>query len=148
MLKNLIELVKESAGDAIINNPAVPNERNNDVIKAATDSLFKALQGTAKKQGVTSIRDMFAQGGENAAQSPVVNKISANVAGDLMKKFGLDKGVASNIVAMLVPIVLSKLVNKTNDPSDNSFGLDDIIGSLAGGKKGGLLGSLKSLLGK
>jgi len=48
---------------------------------------------------------------------------------------------------MLIPIVLSKLVNKTNDPKDNSFGLDDIIGSLAG-KKGGLLGSLKGLLGR
>jgi hypothetical protein len=148
MLKNLLELVKENAGEAIINNPAVPNERNNDVIQTASDSLFKALQGTAKKQGVGSIRDMFAQGGEKVAQSPAVNNISANVAGDLMKKFGLNKGAANGIVAMLIPIVLSKLVNKTNDPNDNSFGLDDIIGSLTGGKKGGLLGSLKGLLGR
>jgi len=147
MLKNLLELVKENAGDAIINNPAVPNEKNDAVIQEATNSLFKALKGTAKTQGVNSIKDMFQQGGSNVASSPVANNLSAGVAGDLMKKFGLDKGAANGIVAMLIPIVLSKLVNKTNDPKDNSFGLDDIIGSLAG-KKGGLLGSLKGLLGR
>jgi len=144
MLKNLLELVKESAGDAIINNPAVPNERNNAVIEEATNSLFKGLKGTAKQQGINSLKDIFQQG--DVQSSPVVNKLSAGVAGDLMKKFGLDKGAASSIVAMLIPVVMSKLVKKTNDPKDNSFNLDGIIGALAG-KKGGLLGSLKGLLG-
>lgn len=148
MLKKLLELVKENAGDAIINNPAVPNEKNDAVIQSATNSLFKALKGTANKQGIDSIRGLFQQGAEKATSSPEVNNISANVAGELMKKFGLDKGAATSIVASLIPVVLSKLISKTNDPKDDSFGLDDIIGSLAGGKSGGLLSSLKGLLGR
>ncbi len=146
MLKNLLELVKENAGDAIINNPAVPNERNDAVIKAATDSLFKALKGSTKGGGVNTLKELFQQGDGNLDSNPVVNKLSAGVAGDLMKKFGLDKGAANKIVAMLIPIVLSKMIKKTNDPGDNSFNLDGIIGALAG-KQGGLLGALKGLLG-
>ncbi len=149
MLKNLLELVKESAGEAIINNPAVPNKNNDAVIQTATNSLFKALQSTAKTGGVNSVKDLFQQGGD-ISKHPAMNAVSSNVAGDLMKKFGLDKGAAANIVAMLLPVVMSKLVKKTNDPKDNSFNLDGIIGALAGGqgKLGGLLGSLKGLLGK
>jgi hypothetical protein len=148
MFKNLLELVKENAGEAIINNPAIPNKQNNAAIKKATSSLFKSLQGTAKTGGVNSIKELFNEGG-NVTSSPVMNNISANVAGDLMKKFGLNKSAASNIVAILLPVVMSKLVKKTNDPHDNSFSLDGIIGALSGkGKLGGFLGSLKELLGK
>jgi len=149
MLKNLLELVKESAGEAIINNPAVPNEKNNAVIQTATNALFKALQGTAKTGGINSVKELFQSGGD-ITSNPVMNSLSSSVAGDLMKKFGLDKGAASSIVAMLLPIVMNKLIKKTNDPGDNSFNLDGIIGALAGkkGGLGGLLGSLKGLLGK
>ncbi|MBN1790806.1 MAG: hypothetical protein JW830_09935 [Bacteroidales bacterium] len=147
MLDKLLELVKENAGDAIINNPAIPNSKNDAAIKAATASLFKALQGTAKTGGLNSIKDLF-QTGDNVASSPVVKQVSSNVAGDLMKKFGLDKAAAGSIVSLLIPIVLSKLVKKTNDPNDNNFNLDGIIGALAGGKAGGLLGTLKGLLGR
>jgi len=148
MLKNLLELVKENAGEAIINNPAVPNEQNDAVIATASDSLFKALKGTAKTGGVNTIKDLFQQGGSNAASNPTIKTLSSGVAGDLMKKFGLDKVTANQIVTMLIPIVMSKLISKTNDPGDKSFNLDGIIGALAGKKTGGLFGTLKGLLGK
>jgi hypothetical protein len=144
MFDKLLNLVKENAGDAIINNPAVPNERNNDVIQEATKSLFKSLQGTAKKDG-SQISDLFRQEG-TATTHPVTQQVSNNVAGDLMKKFGLDKGAANGIVAMLIPVVMSKLVHKTNDPNDKSFGFDDILGSLTG--KGNILGTLKGMFGR
>jgi len=147
MLKNLLELVKENAGEAIINNPAIPNTKNDAAIQAATTSLFKALQGTAKTGGLDSIKELF-KSGDNVASHPMVNQLSSNVAGDLMKKFGLDKGAATSIVSMLIPIVLGKLVKKTNDPHDSSFNLDSIIGALAGGKTGGLLGTLKGMFGR
>ena len=147
MLENLIQLVRENAGEAIINNPAIPNKQNDAAIKVAATSLMKALQGTAKTGGVNAVKDIFQSGG-NVASHPAVNNISSNVAGDLMKKFGLDKAAATAIVSMLIPIVMSKLVKKTNDPGDNSFSLDGIIGALSGGKAGGLLGKLKGLLGR
>jgi hypothetical protein len=32
MLENLQDLIKQHAGDAIINNPAIPNERNDEAV--------------------------------------------------------------------------------------------------------------------
>lgn len=43
MLDNLISLVREQAGDAIINNPTVPNERNEEVIAEQANPLPAAF---------------------------------------------------------------------------------------------------------
>jgi hypothetical protein len=148
-LENLIELIKENAGEAIINNPVIPNKKNSAAITTAASAILNSLKGEAKSGGINSIKDLFKEGSD-VNSNPVVSKVSANVAGDLMKKFGLDKGAANSIVAMLIPIVMSKLVKKTNDPKDSSINLESVIGALTGGqgRLGGLLGSLKGLLGK
>jgi hypothetical protein len=79
-----------------------------------------------------------------------LSNLSSGVAGDLKAKFGLDKGAASNIVNSLLPTVMGKLVNKTNDPNDNSFNLKGILGELTGGqgKTCGIIGTLGSLFGR
>ncbi|MCK9613535.1 MAG: hypothetical protein PHR81_05125 [Bacteroidales bacterium] len=147
MLDNLLNLVKENAGEAIINNPAIPNKKNDIVCKAATKSLMNKLQGVAKNDGLDSIKNLFQQGAD-AESNPVVNNISTGVAGDLMKKFKLDGNVAGTLVKSLIPVVMGQLINKTNDPNDNSFDLQDILGSLTGGgNSGGILGKLKGMFG-
>ncbi len=40
MLEQLIKLVKEHAGEAIINNPAVPNEHHEEAIKATAGGIM------------------------------------------------------------------------------------------------------------
>ena len=147
MFENLLNLIKENAGEAIINNPAIPNEKNDAAIQTATKSIINGLKGSVRSGGVDVVKQLFQDQG-NVNSNPLVQNLSTNVAGDLMKKFGLNSNVASSIVSMLLPIVLSKLVQKTNDPNDSSFNLDDIIGSLTSGqgKAGGLLGTFKSIL--
>ena len=44
MLDNLFDLVKGLAGDAVINNPDVPNEHNNEVVAEATNTVASGLQ--------------------------------------------------------------------------------------------------------
>jgi hypothetical protein len=148
MLDNLLNLIKENAGDAIINNPAIPNEHNDAACETAANAIFKGLQGQIAKGGLKSVTDLFNQGG-NVASHPAIKNIEQNLSGDMMAKFGLDKAAVGNIVSSLLPVVMSKLVSKTNDPGDSSFNLDGILGSLGGkqGKSGGLLGSLGKLLG-
>jgi len=64
-----------------------------------------------------------------------------------MHKFGFDGSTAGNIVAQLIPTVMSKLAGKTNDPNDNSFSMGGILESLAGGSGGGIMGMIKGLFG-
>ena len=149
MFEQLLNLVKEQAGSAIINNPAVPNEKNDAVCETATNSIIDKLKDMVGNGGIESLTNMLSSG-SNVASHPAVSNISSGVVGDLMKKFGFDSPVAENIVAQLIPTVISKFTSKTNDPNDDSFNLTDIVSSLTGGKGGvggGLLDMVKGFFG-
>jgi hypothetical protein len=145
MLQQILEIVKENAGDAIINNNAIPNKKNNAAIKATAGSMVKNLKKNAGSGNLESIMEVF-HGKGDAAANPAINQVSGQVAGDLMKKFGLDQKAASGIVQQLLPVVMKQLVKKANDPKDSSIDLQDILGTLTKGSKGGgILGQLKGL---
>lgn len=144
MLENLIQLVRENAGEAIINNSAIPNEKNEAAVETAASSIFDQLKGQLNQGGLESITNLFQGGGS----TELINNISSGTAGDLMKKFGLDSNAAGGIVEKLIPVVMDKFVKKTNDPNDSSFDLQGIIGSLTGGgQAGGILNTIKGLFG-
>lgn len=148
MLEQLMELVREHAQSTVVNNPAVPNEQNEAVIGAATESIASGLQqelANGNTEGVLSL--LGGQSATGATQdNPVVGNISNNFVGTLLEKFNLDKGTATQLAASLIPTVLGSLVNKTNDPSNSSFNLNNIFSSLTGGAANGI--DLQGVLGK
>ena len=137
MFDQLLNLVKEHAGDAIIKNPAIPNEKNDEAISFATDGIMNGLKSQLAGGNVTDMLQMLG-GKSSVANNGITNAISEQVAGGLMQKFGLNNSAASGIVASLIPMVLSKLVNKTNDPNDSSFDLNGVFSHLSGGKTQGM----------
>lgn len=62
MLKNLFNLIKENGTDAVINNPAIPNEENNAVLADATHSVADGLQAALAGGGLQSILSLFSSG--------------------------------------------------------------------------------------
>ena len=166
MLDNLLDLVKQHAGEAIINNPAIPNERNDEAISTATSSIFDGLKNAASNGNISDIMSLFSGGG-NVANSGILQNIQGGFIGDLMQKFGIDQNAASGIAGNLIPTVLQQLVHKTNDANDSSFDLQSIISKVGGGNLdvqsligqftgggqsqqsgGGIMDSLKGLFGK
>lgn len=142
MLDNLINLVKENAGDAIINNPAIPNEKNEAAIGETASSIMSALQSQASGGNIQDILSMFSGG--NAANSPAVAAISNTVVQNLATKFGIDGAQATQMVQTMLPGIINSLVNKTNDKNDSSFDLQDIVSKIGGnsGGIGGMIGKL------
>ncbi|MEN9523730.1 MAG: hypothetical protein RL065_2107 [Bacteroidota bacterium] len=142
MFENLLNLVKEHAGDAIIHNSAIPNEHNDAAIETTTNGIMEGLKNQLGNGGLDGLTSLFQ--GNN--QSGMVQNISQNVAGSLMQKFGIENQAAQSIVNSLIPVVMNKFVNKTNDPNDSSFDLQGIMGSLMGGGNssniGGMLGKI------
>ncbi len=55
MLEQLLNLVKEQAGNAVVNNPAVPNEHNDGVIAEATSSITGGLQQELANGGLQNV---------------------------------------------------------------------------------------------
>lgn len=144
MLENLQNLVREYAGDAIINNPAIPNDRNEEVVADASSSIVRGLKTAAANGNTEDLMSLFKNGPAAAATSPVAQNIQGGFAQNLMQKFGLDSGKAGGIAAALIPMVLQKFVHKTNDPNDSSFDLSSVLGSLTGG---GGIGNIMNGLG-
>ncbi len=144
MFDELLKLVSNESGEQIINNPQIPNEQNDAAIETTTSSIMDSLKGQIAGGNGADVLSLL--GGQSGIQgNPLVGNLTSNVTSSLMDKLGVSNPVAKQIAASLVPVVVGKLVNRTNDPNDNSFDINSIFGSLTGGKSnqfnlGGLLG--------
>lgn len=146
MLDQLVQLVRDSAQETVVANPAIPNEQNDAVIGEASHSIASGLQEALASGNVKDVMGLFNSNGQVDNNNPVVNNISGNLISSLTEKFNLNGSTAAAIAGSLIPSVLGSLVKKTNDPSDNGFSLDGIFSSLTGGSTQGL--NLGGLLGK
>ena len=142
MLEQLKSLVQEYAGDAIITNPAIPNEKNDEAVGLASNSIVDGLKNAISNGGVEEVTNIFKGGEQQVAQAAVTQDIKGNFVERLVSKLGLEHGKASQIASALIPMVMAKFVHKTNDPNDKSFDLSSILSGLTGGNMGGILGKL------
>ncbi|MEO6290690.1 MAG: hypothetical protein ABIO76_12250 [Ginsengibacter sp.] len=137
MLKELFDLVNGQATDAVINNPDVPNEHNNDVVAEATNTVASGLRNVVAGGGVQSLLSLFGSGGrdkKSLLSNPIVSMMMGHFAGKLMNKFNMNNTQANNLSGSLIPNVLGSLIGKTNDPKDSAFSLEKLLGSITGNK--------------
>jgi hypothetical protein len=155
MLENLFNLIKENSTDSVINNPVIPNEKNDAVVADATHSVADGLQGVLAGGGLQSVLSLFNNNNNNSEgngllSNPIVSNIISSFTNKLTDNHGIASDEAAGIASRLIPSVLSSLVNRTNDPNNSNFNIGSIISSLTGGgnsqtKAGGFdIGSLIS----
>jgi hypothetical protein len=139
MLEELFNLVKGTATDAVINNPDVPNEHNNEVVAEATNTVASGLRNMVAGGGLQNIISMFTGGGQQTdskslLSNPIVNMMVGHFAGKLMGKFNLGGAQANNVATSLIPNVLSNLISKSNSSENNGFSLEGLLNSITGGQ--------------
>lgn len=146
MLEQIAELVKQYGKDAVVDNPDIPNDENNAVLAEATSTITGGMQNMLAGGGLQDIISMFTGGAGNNPSSqaggiggllknPMVSMMVGHLISKLVGKFNMNPGQASQVANNLIPNVLNGLVTKTadNDPSNDAFDLNDLIGSLTGG---------------
>ena len=147
MLEQISELVKQYGQETVVNNPDVPNEDNNAILAEATNTITGGMQNMLAGGGLQDIISMFTGGGNNnqsntksggiggLLKNPIVSMMVGHLISKLVGKFKMSPAQASNISNNLIPNVLNGLVSRTtsNDPSNDAFDLNDVIGSLTGG---------------
>ncbi|WEK37303.1 MAG: hypothetical protein P0Y53_07305 [Candidatus Pseudobacter hemicellulosilyticus] len=138
MLQNLLDLVKGQANEVIVNNPAIPNERNEEAISMTGNAITGGLQDMLSSGGLKDVLSLFGQRETANSGNPVVQNVSGNLVSQLMERFGLDAQSAGGIAGNLVPNVLQQLVGRTNDPSDSSFDIQSVFNQLSGGRSQGM----------
>jgi hypothetical protein len=146
MLDQLMNLVRQHSNEAIVNNPAIPNQQNEQAVSQAGNSILGGLQQALSQGRINEVLELFKGGTGNMASKPVVQEISGNYAQQLQGSVGLDPAQANQVAGNVVPNVLQQFINKTNDPSDNSFNIQDIFNQLSGGKTAGF--NVQSLINK
>ena len=154
MLENLFNLIKEQGVNDVINNPVIPNEKNDAVIGDATASVAESFQGVLAGGGLQNVLSLFS-GNQNSGSAssllnnPIVGNIITSFTNKLTANHGIAGDQASGIANNLIPGVISSLISKTNNPNDSSFDINSIIGSLTGGTTGSGGGiDLQGLMGK
>lgn len=136
MLEQLMGLIQDNSQDAIVKNPAIPNQYNNDAMQTVLQSVMGGLQNEAQGGNVGGLMGLLSgQSGQGGSlmNNPIVAGIAQNAIGSLMEKFGLSNSTAGNIIAQVLPGVLSSMISKTSNPNDNSMDFGGIMGSLLGG---------------
>ena len=146
MIDQLIAMVRAQAGDAIIANPAIPNERNDEAIGEVANALTGGFRNALAGGQAGELLQLLGGQAGNPASHPLAGLLGNNVIGSLVQKFGLNEQQAGGIAGSLLPGVLQQLVSKTNDPNDSSIDLQGIFNSLTGGAAGGL--DIQQLLSK
>ncbi len=136
MKQQLMDLVMQNTQDAVVNNTEVPNEYNHDVQQEITESIQSGLTSSLSGGNLDGVMELFTKGAkqESLAGNPVLTNITDQIVGNLGKKFGISPGIASNIAGSVLPGVLNQFSKKVADPSDKSINMNDVIGSLTGGK--------------
>ncbi|MBO0936825.1 hypothetical protein J2I47_09745 [Fibrella sp. HMF5335] len=145
MFETLMNLVREQSGGAIVNNPAIPNEQNDNTMQTVASSILSGLGQQAQGGGLGSLLGMVTGGGGNVQSSPVTQGVQQHVEQNLMEKLGISPQVAMSVAGAVVPMVLSRLMHKAADPNDSSVDNNSLMGLAGGG--GGLGGMLGGLLG-
>ena len=148
MLQEIFELVKGTATKTVAQNPAVPDNQNDEVVAEATNTVASGLRNIVAGGGVQSLLGLFGGNTDkrNLLGNPIVSMMMGHFAGKLMNKFGMEPSQANQLSGTLIPDALGNLISKTNDPSEPAFSLESLIASITGKKdaQGGGIGDLLS----
>ncbi len=144
MLDQITDLVKQFGGDAVVNNPNVPNEHNEAVLGEASGSILDGLKSMASGGNLQDLAGMLGGKSSINMNNPLVKELAGKVTGNLTEKFGLSSDAAGGVASGLIPQVLGGLLGKANDPGVSNFNMSDIAGSLTGGNGGGLMDMISS----
>ncbi|WP_342087512.1 hypothetical protein [Dyadobacter sp. OTU695] len=145
MLEQLFDLVQQNSQQAVVQNPAVPNEHNEEVINTLTSSITGGLQEQVQSGNISGLMSLF--GGESGTSgasllnNPIVASIATNAIGAIVQKFGLNSQVAGSIVNSVLPGVLGAVIGQLNgqggaNGSGGGFDLGSLI-QMGGGLFGG-----------
>lgn len=143
MLDQLLNIVKQSGQDIVVNNPDVPDINNNEVMADATSTITSGLKNVIAGGGFENILDLFKGGGSGTSsggiggllKNPMVTMMIGYFISKLVSKYKMSPSAASNVANSLIPNALNGIIKETNNPDNLGFTLDGLIGSLTEGSR-------------
>ena len=144
MLDQLLKLVEQHAGQAIVSNKAIPDQLNNAAIKEVTNQIFNGIHGQVTHGKMEQVVALFQSGISSKTQSPVMTTIVETVTNSLSTKFNIAPDVAKSVADSIVPAVMNQVIKKTNDPKDIDFDLQQMLRRMSGNNNLDISGLISS----
>ena len=137
-----MNIIQQSGQQQVVNNPAIPNEYNDQVMNEAGSSIVGGLQQALSGGGLAQVMKLFGQGGSQQGigslmSNPLVQNIITQFTGKLSGQFNMDQSQASQVSSNLIPQVLQNFAGKVADPNDSSLDINGVMQSLTGGQSSG-----------
>lgn len=133
MFEKLFMLVKNNAGTAVIDNPAIPVKYHEAVINDASSSIIEVLKGQLETGRVKELIRFFQFAGiyNNSLVSSIVNKF----ANKLNNFYGVEPAAAIAASKNLITPVMQELLKESKDEQNKDFGLTNLLSKLSGNQK-------------
>lgn len=139
MLDQLLDLAKQYGNEAVVKNNAIPNEKNDEVIQETGKSMLSGLQEMATGGNLGDLAGLLSGKSKLDSNNPVIKQLTEKVSGSLGSKFNLPQETSNGVANNMIPQILGSLINKAKDPKEKGFNIEDLVGSISGGKGGGLM---------
>jgi hypothetical protein len=130
MFEKLFQIVKNNAGTAVIDNPAIPVKYHEAVINDASSSVIEVLKGQMETGRIKDLVKYFQFPGiyNNSIVSSMVNKF----ANKLNNFYGIEPASALEVANALIPQVMEELVMQTKNEKNKEFSLGNLLSKLNG----------------
>jgi hypothetical protein len=141
MFEKLFMLVKNNAGTAVIDNPAIPVKYHEAVINEASSSIIEVLKNQMETGRVKELVKFFQFSGiyNNSLVSSIINKF----ANKLNNFYGIEPESAMSAANSLITPVMAELVKESKDAKNLDFGLSNFLSKLNGNR-----GNMDALVGE
>jgi len=132
MFEKLFLLVKNNAGTAIIDNPAIPAKYHEAVINEASSTIIEVLKGQMETGKIKDLIRYFQFSGiyNNSLVSIMVNKF----ANKLNNFYGIEPNAAWATANSLIPAVMKELVIQSKNEQNKEFSLTNMLSKLNGNR--------------
>jgi hypothetical protein len=132
MFEKLFLLVKNNAGTAVIDNPAIPVKYHEAVINEASSSIIEVLKGQMETGKIKDLIRFFQFPGSynKSLVSSIINKF----ANKLNNFYGIEPDSALITANTLITPVMAELVKESKDEKNKDFGLSNLLSKLNGNR--------------
>jgi len=141
MFEKLFMLVKNNAGTAVIDNPAIPVKYHEAVINEASSSIIEVLKNQLETGKIKELVKFFQFSGiyNNSLVSSIINRF----ANKLNNFYGIEPESAMSAANSLITPVMAELVKESKDAKNLDFGLSNFLSKLNGNR-----GNMDALVGE
>ncbi|MFI5140607.1 MAG: hypothetical protein ACHQIM_22510 [Sphingobacteriales bacterium] len=132
MFEKLFMLVKNNAGTAVIDNPAIPEKYHEAVMNEASSSIIEVLKSQMESGKIKDLVRFFQFSGIHGHS--LIASIVKKFANKLNNFYDIDPKSAMAAAKSLIPPVMKQLLVQSKSGEDKEFVLATMLSKLNGNR--------------